>query len=731
VALTGGGGVSEGFRIPISGDITPLEEALAGLRGAIADLNAHMTAGLAGAEAAGAGVEAQMGKVAGAVRRAGAAQSAARRQEAGMGSGLGAAVMQAGKYGEAVFYAVNGLRTAGQLAGKLRGGRDAAKGMRDAGEAAEDLAEGMEAAGEETQQTGRRGRDMKRLALTVAGVTAALGGAYVAYRSLRGGARMAGRVGRAALRGIAGAARVAQRSVGGIFRAVQGLVPGLNVLNRLRGMVPFAGFIGGAGAVAVLVTEVRKALREAERFEDVRVGVEQFAGGTEAARRLFEQLEAIESKTPFEGADLQAAMGKMLFAGIREDVVGLVRELGAVARDGETLKDLADAMAKGFARTRFQTEEMNKFLERGINLMPALERVTGQSGEGLRKTIQEGLSFDEVRRAIRMLSAEGGAFFGMLERRSRTTRGLLSTLSSVIGMLRRDLATPINDAIKPILASAIELVGKLRERAAEIGRRVGEAILTVYAAIRSGGGLEMLRLGLRLAMLGAVEVWRRGTRAVVAFLGAALPQVFEAAVQKLRDPGFWSGVMNMFRALGNIISAGIANAMGKTGAATDFAAAAQAHATAAQMQMAAAGGGTDVAEVLADAMVQGAEAAAAAVRGPASAGLQDALADWRLAREVLAGEVRQLKEGAAVPEAPGAAPAPAGGRDAGPERPAGPSRGVTSIVSSLARVGGGGFGVLLMQPMLAESRKQTGLQRKMVRLLEGGRGGAAPEAVYA
>ena len=36
-----------------------------------------------------------------------------------------------------------------------------------------------------------------------------------------------------------------------------------------------------------------------------------------------------------------------------------------------------------------------------------------------------------------------------------------------------------------------------------------------------------------------------------------------------------------------------------------------------------------------------------------------------------------------------------------------------------------------MQPMLAESRKQTGLQRKMVRLLEGGRGGAAPEAVYA
>lgn len=71
-----------------------------------------------------------------------------------------------------------------------------------------------------------------------------------------------------------------------------------------------------------------------------------------------------------------------------------------------------------------------------------------------------------------------------------------------------------------------------------------------------------------------------------------------------------------------------------------------------------------------------------------------------------------------VPEAPGgAAPARAGDGDLAARAP-GSGRGVVSIATSLARVGGGGFGVALMQPLLGESRKQTALLKGIRKAVE-------------
>ena len=214
----------------------------------------------------------------------------------------------------------------------------------------------------------------------------------------------------------------------------------------------FAGAAVGAGALV----GIGKAISSATNIEDLNIDMETFLGSTQRARDLIAELTQFSVSTPFETDDLLQTSRILAGSGIQEGLAGIVKELGAVSSNGQQLRELGDALAKGFAKGKFQTEELNKFLERGINLMPALEEATGLTGEALTKAIQSGLDFDTVTAAIRSLSAEGGQFFGLLERRSRSTSGLISTLSGAWDNLLQKLGTPINDAIKPGLTLLID-----------------------------------------------------------------------------------------------------------------------------------------------------------------------------------------------------------------------------------------------------------------------------------
>lgn len=215
----------------------------------------------------------------------------------------------------------------------------------------------------------------------------------------------------------------------------------------------------------------------AANFEQISVTMSNFVGGAENAAEILAEVSSFSTATPFETTGLQETVNLLLGAGIAaEDAVDVMKEIAAVSKDTGQVGELGDALSKGFAKGKFQTEELNKFLERGINLMPELARVTGKSGAELQKAIQAGLKFEDVRSAIAGMSAEGGLFFGMLEKQSTTTSGLVSTLSSNWDEFRTKLGGPINDQLKPLLDFAIEKVQQLTA----IAPRIGEALGSVF-----------------------------------------------------------------------------------------------------------------------------------------------------------------------------------------------------------------------------------------------------------
>ena len=563
----------------------------------------------------------------------------------------------------------------------------------------------------------------------IAGAAAAVVGGVVlvgSFRMAMGVLLTFGRMAGGIFRGVSAAARATANVVRGVFGALRGMIPNLGGGGgSLLG--PLAGIVGLGGALALVVSQLKSAFEAASGFEDLQVRVESFTGSVAAAKDLLADLRAFGDVTPFTSGDLQEAAASLLGAGVRQNVKGITKDLAAVSKSGQVLGELADALGKGFAKGKFQTEELNKFLERGINLMPQFTAVTGLAGDELRKAIEKGLKFDVVTESIRRMSAVGGQFFGLLARQSMTFRGLWSTFTSGLSEVKKAFATPILMAIKPLLQDAIQLTGGWAEQAKKLGSAVGEALLAVYALVKSGRTLDLMRAGMAVAFQAGVEVLKRGLQGAVAFLVTALPPVFQAALATMRDPLFWGGVGDLLQAAASDFAATILEAM-KQG---DEALAARNRADGFRWRggsrMRDAGGGVDFTAVLQQSFTERLSAAAEMVKKPMSAEMKAALANLAALKGLVGREMEGLRKGVAVP-APekGATGTGIGTRSDGST--VGGIREALSIASSLARIGGGGFGMMI-SPMLKEQQKGNELLRKIERNTSRANGAAV--ATYA
>lgn len=546
---------------------------------------------------------------------------------------------------------------------------------------------------------------LKKIAIGAAAAGAAILGTVVAIKTTRAALRTLGRIGSSVFRGIRAAGLGAFRAIGGAARGISRMLTG-------------GGFLGGAlrlagvaGVFALATQQLKGAFEASTGFEDMQVRMEQFTGDAEKARSLIEEMTDFSTRTPFETKDVLGASAKLLSAGIGGDIGQLTRQIAAVAKDGQQLADLADAVAKGFAKGKFQTEELNKFLERGINLMPELAAVTGLTGDELKKAIEAGLSFDQVSAAIARLSAEGGQFFGLLERQSKTTTGLVSTLKSAWDEVRRSFAQPILDALKPVLTGAIDRLNALRAKAAEVGQAVRDIFLGAFVLVRDGQAMQLLSAGFRVAVAGAIDLLMRGLRSSVAFLASALPPIFESAFSKLQDPLFWQGVGGLLKGVAANFAAEIRAGLGRSEEAAGLRRSGALAMEIGGKAMAMAGDGRDVGEVLATSLEAGLQAAAEAGLGPSSKGYRDAIAAFRELLQGVATEVGKLKEEAVIPGvSPGATGEGAGTRLDGLTEPGGTRGQAFTFADGLARVGGGGFGRMITPMVSLQQRTNQILQ---------------------
>ncbi len=232
----------------------------------------------------------------------------------------------------------------------------------------------------------------------------------------------------------------------------------------------------GLGKVA---GTIKAGLQTAIEQENFQVAFEQFTGSIENAVELTKMLNELSVRTPFTGGEVMGAANSLLSAGMEwEKAFSTVESLTNMAKDGQQLQELTAILGKGFAKGKFQTEQVNQFVERGINLYPALAQSMGVAEDELGKLITKGLTFNQVMSGLQTMTQEGGQFYGYAEKKSQTTEGLMSTIGGGMEQANKELFTPILEAVKPMMklladnmktvVSITEVLGKGLARLAPI-----------------------------------------------------------------------------------------------------------------------------------------------------------------------------------------------------------------------------------------------------------------------
>jgi tape measure domain-containing protein len=197
----------------------------------------------------------------------------------------------------------------------------------------------------------------------------------------------------------------------------------------VAGGLGLAGGASGLGsALAGLVTD---SIRLAASVEDTATDFRVMVGDAKVAAGLFADIRDFAGKTPLETSDLAFAAKTLLTIGVAADqIIPTLKVLGDIAGgQGEKLKTVAQIYGQIRTEGKLSGENLKQLGENGIVITAELAKVLGVGKAELAGLGSEGkIGFSDLQRAMIMATSEGGTFFRLMEERSKTFNGLLSTL---------------------------------------------------------------------------------------------------------------------------------------------------------------------------------------------------------------------------------------------------------------------------------------------------------------
>ena len=262
--------------------------------------------------------------------------------------------------------------------------------------------------------------------------------------------------------------------------------------SKLAGLEKGLTKIGGALVTAFGVMKITQTVHNISKlgmeFEDVRVDLETMTGSAEKASKLFTGIMTMASKTPFESKDLLDATKQMLSFGIAEkDVLKYSKMLGDISGgDANRFKSLVLAFSQVSSFGKLQGQDRLQMINAGFNPIKELSELTGKSMAQLDKEMSKGkISFDMVVRAMERATSKGGKFYNLMEKRSQTMSGKLSTLSDTFSLWAGLTGEQINKKLLPILDKIAPIIEQVLNKITPILLKLTDMFVYLFNTIGS------------------------------------------------------------------------------------------------------------------------------------------------------------------------------------------------------------------------------------------------------
>ena len=252
------------------------------------------------------------------------------------------------------------------------------------------------------------------------------------------------------------------------------------------------------------------ALKLAADMEQTTLSFEVMLNSGKRADKLIKDLQKFSVTTPFTPEETFGAGKQMLATGFDESViVSNLRSIGDVAAGtGNRLGDLVNIFAEIKAKGKADLMDLRQFARRGIPVFEELRKVTGKSKLELADFVSKGgVNLAHMQAAFANLTSEGGRFFEMTKKQSKTTGGLWSTFVGELKMGVVEFGTMLDKQIdlKTILKEMTSLVADIDWKVlADGATKAFDAVLAsigpVFSAIASVSEIAMgTRAGVHFA----------------------------------------------------------------------------------------------------------------------------------------------------------------------------------------------------------------------------------------
>lgn len=263
-----------------------------------------------------------------------------------------------------------------------------------------------------------------------------------------------------------------------------------NLLQKALGKLGTAakGFIGIYGAKKLW----ELLIGSNEEMEQYQTSFEVMLGSAEKAKKMITDIQDFAAKTPLTKSQSVEIGTLLMNYGVGEDqLLDTMRQLGDLAGgNAEKMNRIALAYGQMLAKGKVTGEELRQMTEAGVPLQNALAESIGVTGEEFSKRVSAGkVGIEDLNKAIEELTTGDGKFAGMMEKQSRTMKGMISTLQDNVSEFFRQMGEGVFGEVKDALADLMvqlkewEEDGTLDRWAERLGANVSDIIRLLRGAI--------------------------------------------------------------------------------------------------------------------------------------------------------------------------------------------------------------------------------------------------------
>jgi tape measure domain-containing protein len=257
-----------------------------------------------------------------------------------------------------------------------------------------------------------------------------------------------------------------------------------------------------AAAMGAVAT---KSVIMAAEMEQTQISFEVMLGSAERAQKMVSELYEMGAKTPYESKDLLRNAQIMMQYGVSADKTKeYLRMLGDVASgNADKLHLLTYAFSQVQATGRLTGQDLLQMINSGFNPLQIISEKTGRSIMQLKKDMENGaISSQMVAEAFKIATGEGGRFFNMMEKQSKTLGGLWSTLKDSVSMSLTKIGEDIVKTfdLKSKTQGAINLVDTLSKAFLNLPEPIRQTAITMAGVTTALIGMAAAIAGIKLAL---------------------------------------------------------------------------------------------------------------------------------------------------------------------------------------------------------------------------------------